>query len=211
MSRLDVSFPAFSLDDVGEHFGYDLDGVASEFPDPDDPRWFVFRGAHEPMKRQGMVDCWGPATVATILDLLSPSMCQAVARQLGYPVLVGDTYGGGMHLSGPGAHLDVHVDFDRHPHTGWRRRANLLIYLNKDWDPAWGGCLELDHTLSITPEFGKLVLFETSDRSWHGHPVPISDGHWRKSLAVYFYDPHDVAAPDSGHSTIWFDEVTADA
>lgn len=208
MTRLDTSFPAFTVDDADQAFGWDLRAVAAEFPEPDDPRWVVFRGSHEPMKRQGGPSCWGPATTALMLDLMSPGMCQAVSHQLGYDVLLGDVYGGGMHLSGPGAHLDIHADFNRHPRTAWRRRANLIVYLNEGWDPAWGGCLELDHTVTTPPEMGRLVVFETSERSWHGHPAPIADGHWRKSIACYYYNPDEVVADRDFHDTRWFDEVT---
>lgn len=203
MSRLDTSFPAFSIDNADEAFGWDLRAVAGEFPSPDDPRWVVFRGEHEPLKRQGGPSCWGPATTAMILDMLSPAMSQAVAAQLGYPVLVGDVVGGGQHLSGPGAHLDVHCDFNAHPSTGWRRRANLLVYVNEGWQEEWGGCLELDHSVTIVPEFAKLVLFECSERSWHGHPVPVVEGKWRKSVATYFYDPSDIVPGHEMHSTVW--------
>lgn len=208
MSRLDISFPAYTLDHVDEAYGWDLDAVVAEFPVPDDPRWEVFTGAHEPLKRRGGPDMWGPATTKMVLDLMSPGMCQAVAKLLGYDVLIGDIYGGGMHMSGPGAFLAEHVDFNVHPGTGWRRRANLLVYLNAGWDPAWGGCLELDHKVTINPEFAKLVLFETSDRSWHGHPVPIVDGKWRKSVAVYYFEPNTSVDPRDAHSTVWYDEVS---
>lgn len=205
MTKLDVSFPAFEYSSFGDSIAdrIDLDKVAAEFPRPEDPRWFTFRGEHEPLKRQGMEDCWGTETVKLILELISPAMCQAVAHTLGHRVLVGDTYGGGQHLSGPGAHLDIHTDFNVHPQTGWRRRANALLYLNHGWRKEWGGCLELDHKVTLTPEFGRLVIFETSDRSWHGHPVPISDGHWRKSVACYFYDPLDAVDAHEAHDTIW--------
>lgn len=209
VSRLDVSFPAFTLDDVGTHFGWDLDAVAAEFPEPNDERWMVFHGEHEPEKRQGGPDCWGPATTKMILDLMGPGMCQAVAHQLGYPVLLGDVYGGGMHLSGPGAHLDIHADFNRHPQTNWRRRANLIVYLNEGWRPEWGGCLELDHKETIIPAMGRLVVFETSERSWHGHPAPIAEGRWRKSIACYYFNPAEVVSDRDFHDTKWFDEVGA--
>jgi hypothetical protein len=207
VSRLPVSFPAFTLEpeSVQAMLPHDLDKVAAEFPDPEDERWTVFRGEHEPLKRQGMSDTWGPATTALVLDLIGPGMCQAVAEMLGYPVLVGDVYGGGMHLSGPGARLDLHTDFNRHPATGWRRRANLLIYLNHGWQEGWGGVLELDHKAKVLPEFGTLVLFECSERSWHGHPTPITEGHWRKSVAAYFYDPSDVVPDRENHDTLWWD------
>ncbi len=206
--KLDTSFPAFSLDPatVAQVIPHDLDAVAAEFPDPDDPRWLTFRGPHEPMKRQGMSDCWGPATTALILDLIGPAMCRSVAEMLGYDVLVGDVYGGGMHLSGPGAFLSTHADFNFHPATGWRRRANLLLYLNEGWQEEWGGVLELDHTAKVLPEMGRMVIFETSDQSWHGHPAPITDGHWRKSVAAYYFDPLDRVPSSETHDTLWWDE-----
>lgn len=202
MTRLATDFPAYSLDDVDVHYGWNLDAVAAEFPAPEDDRWSVFHGEHEPMKRQGGPECWGPATTKVILEMMSPGMCQAVARLLGYDVLTADVYGGGMHLSGPGAHLDRHVDFNRHPVTGWRRRANMLLYLNRGWQPEWGGVLELA-AARIVPEFGRMVVFECGEHSWHGHPEPITDGRWRKSLAVYFYDPSDAVDDAEFHDTAW--------
>lgn len=210
MSSLDVGFPAFTLDDAGTAYGWDLYAVAAEFADPDDARWRVFYGEHEPEKRAGGVDMWGPATTRVVLDMMSPGFCAAVARLLGYRVLLGDVYGGGHHLSGPGARLDIHRDFARHPATRWRRRANVLLYLNPGWDPAWGGVLRLGHDgVEVVPEMGRLVVFECGPDSWHGHPAPITDGHWRKSVAAYFYDPFDVVDDGQDHDTIWLDEVTA--
>lgn len=201
MRKLDVSFPAWVL--TGAWPGPLLRRAAEEFPGPWDDRWHVFEGEHEPMKRQGGPECWGPVTTRIITSLLSPVPCDEVARQLGRQVVVGDITGGGMHLSGPGARLDTHVDFDRHPETGWRRVANLLLYLNEGWREEWGGCLELDGgKVTVVPELGTMVLFETSDRSWHGHPKPIVGDHWRRSLAVYYYDPLD-APEGAGHSTVW--------
>jgi hypothetical protein len=204
VTRLDVSFPAFTLDDAHKAYSWDLHAVADEFPEPDDERWTVFRGEHEPMKRQGGPNCWGPATTEVIVAMMGPAFTAAVASLLGRQALVADVYGGGMHLSGPGAHLDIHADFNLHPRTRWRRRANALLFLNEGWQAEWGGVLELDHKARVLPEFGKLVIFETSDRSWHGHPTPITDGHWRKSLAVYFFDPLDQVGPAEAHDTQWY-------
>ena len=52
--------------------------------------------------------------------------------------------GGGLHRSLPGGFLNVHTDFSaHHSKPGWRRRVNLLLYLNPEWQPDWGGELEL--------------------------------------------------------------------
>ena len=52
--------------------------------------------------------------------------------------------GGGLHQSPAGGFLNIHADFTVHPHhRNWQRRANLLLYLNDDWKPEYGGDLEL--------------------------------------------------------------------
>lgn len=51
--------------------------------------------------------------------------------------------GGGVHIHTAGGSLGVHVDFNKHPAVGLHRRLNLLCFFNEDWDPSWGGQLEL--------------------------------------------------------------------
>lgn len=202
--NIDCGFPAWLFD--GQFHPDLLHQAVAEFPDVDDPRWQTFHGDHEAKKQQGGPACWGPVTTSIILHLLSPATCQHIARLIGVAHLVGDVVGGGMHQSGPGARLDTHVDFDRHPETGWRRKVNLLLYLNQGWRQEWGGCLELGtKPFIVAPEFGRMVVFECSDKSWHGHPAPVAEGHIRRSLAVYFYDPDDLPQ-GAGHSTVWRDD-----
>src|SRR5262249_6640524 len=61
------------------------------------------------------------------------------------PTLVADEQlvGGGIHQTGPRGHLDVHVDFNYIPDRKLFRRLNILIYFNRDWQPDWGGNIEL--------------------------------------------------------------------
>lgn len=128
--KLDVGFPAWCFDHFYPNEAL-LSAAAAEFPDINDPRWQTFHGDHEPNKQQGGPTCWGPITTSILLEFMSPKVCQQVAELVGCQVLVADIVGGGMHQSGQGAHLDTHVDFDRHPDTGWRRAVNFLVYLNK--------------------------------------------------------------------------------
>jgi hypothetical protein len=59
----------------------------------------------------------------------------------------------------------------------------------------------------VVPLFNRCVIFNTSERSLHGHPRPVEapDGITRKSLALYFYARHP--DPDDGsagaHNTLF--------
>jgi len=111
--------------------------------------------------------------------------------------LVSDPHfcGGGLHEIKSGGLLKLHADFCRHDETGLDRRINLLIYLNKNWDEEFGGHLQLwDKEMrvcvkKILPVFNTVVIFNTTDFSFHGHPDPVTcpPERSRKSLALYYY------------------------
>ncbi len=127
-------------------------------------------------------------------------------------------FGGGTHENRSGQDLDPHIDFNRHPLEPWHRRLNLIVYLNREWQAAWGGNLELhsdpraadDRVIEIEPLFNRCVIFETSEISWHGFArialPPERSELSRKSIALYFYTrdrpSEEVAYP---HSTIYVD------
>ena len=104
-------------------------------------------------------------------------------------------FGGGLHQSINGAFLDVHVDYNIHPETKHHRMLNVLVYMNKDWKDEYEGHLELwdmdkkERLERIAPKFNRLVIFETNQISYHGHPHPLNTpkGLTRKSLATYYY------------------------
>ncbi|MGN6113587.1 MAG: 2OG-Fe(II) oxygenase [Luteimonas sp.] len=123
--------------------------------------------------------------------------------------------GGGTHENRSGASLEPHVDFAFHPLERWQRRINVIVYLNPEWDPAWGGNLSLyadprrDATpaVSVAPLFNRCVMFETSDRSWHGFDrIATPPGRpelTRRSIALYFYTRPDDASGRQAHSTVY--------
>jgi Rps23 Pro-64 3,4-dihydroxylase Tpa1-like proline 4-hydroxylase len=121
--------------------------------------------------------------------------------------------GGGPHEIRRGGKLAVHADFNRHPHTGLDRRLNVLLYLNREWQQAWGGHLELwdlnrERCKQIAPVFNRLVVFATTSTSWHGHPVPLTcpPGVYRRSIAFYYYTDGRPAHESMGdHSTVFVD------
>lgn len=142
-----------------------------------------------------------------------------VSELTSIPELLHDEFmfGGGTHENLEGQDLDPHVDFNYLEDRKLHRRLNLLLYLNKEWEQSWGGCLELhsnprrpreNKIKVIEPMFNRCVIFETTERSWHGFErieLPQGKKHLsRKMLSVYLYTrdrPDDELAPP--HSTFF--------
>ena len=140
-----------------------------------------------------------------------------LSRVTGIPKLIADPYytGGGFNLSRKGGFLDVHVDGNWHDAMAVHRRLNLILYLNQGWQQKWGGALGFyDETgeqlvKSIEPVGNRLVIFETHDKSFHGHPEPIDcpDHENRTSIILYYYTsaprPAEQVTVDQPHSALW--------
>ncbi len=132
-----------------------------------------------------------------MIELNSPAVLKFLEAMTGIPGLIADPYyvGGGLHETLKGGHLGVHADFNIHRPMNVERRLNLLVYLNDDWLPEYGGDLELwDQKMEkrwhrIAPVIGRAVVFNTSLDSYHGQPDPLTcpDGRSRKSIATYYY------------------------
>lgn len=140
-----------------------------------------------------------PKTQQIVDDLNSKEFLQFLEKLTGIDDLENDPMfeGGGPHEILTGGFLKMHVDFNLHHFTKQQRKLNLLLYLNDDWKASWGGELELwdtefkDMSKSIKPNINTMVIFSTTDNSWHGHPDPLNcpQGKSRKSLALYYYNP----------------------
>ncbi|HSZ26366.1 MAG TPA: 2OG-Fe(II) oxygenase [Cytophagaceae bacterium] len=147
-------------------------------------------------------------------ELNSPYFLNLLSEITGIKELMGDKelFGGGLHQSIKGAFLNVHVDFNLHEKNKTHRRMNAIVYMNKDWKAEYKGYLELwdmnkkQQIEYIAPLFNRLVIFETNEVSYHGHPKPLytPEGVSRKSLAVYYYTKtreQNEIAPE--HNTIY--------
>jgi len=127
-----------------------------------------------------------------------------------------DYFGGGTHENLEGQDLDAHVDFTFHPKLKAHRRLNLIVYLNKEWSPEWGGNIQFhrnprlepqeDEIITVEPLFNRAVVFETHNHSWHGFErIALPDERKelsRKSVALYFYT-REREVPIKPHSTIY--------
>lgn len=137
-----------------------------------------------------------PMTKAMLNWSLSGPFVKSIEDMTGINNLCVDPWltGGGIHIHKENGVLRPHTDFSMHRKLGLVRKLNWIIYLNKNYDPAWGGQLELwskdmsKCEVTIEPIFNRAVLFETPGAP-HGFSNVWSAPHdiTRKSLAIYFY------------------------
>jgi 2OG-Fe(II) oxygenase superfamily len=127
----------------------------------------------------------------------------------GVGALLPDPYlsGAGYSVMHEGGKAGVHADPNTDMHCGLRRRLAMLVYLNKAWQPEYGGQLELwneDGTRCekvIEPIFNRTVIFEIDDTNFHAvRPVAFGLGAARKAFAAYFHTVDGRIAP---HSSIF--------
>jgi hypothetical protein len=175
------------------------DEVARSYPSFDEAteQGLTFKTVNERKKVQITDARSFPRSVTTLNDAISSNgFLSDLSFITGIPSLLADEQlvGGGMHITGPGGRLDVHVDFNYIEDRKLHRRINLLLYLNRNWDEKWGGELQLwdkdvkECEASFAPVFNRCVIFETSEISFHG-VVPVSGlaPAPRQSFATYYY------------------------
>jgi hypothetical protein len=156
-----------------------------------------FRSVNERKKVQITDAKRFPEPVARLNEALaSPAFLADLSYITGIPGLLADPelVGGGIHVTGPGGRLDVHVDFNYIESRKIHRRLNLLLYLNPLWEERWGGHIQLwdkdvtDCCAAFAPALNRCVVFETSDISFHGvTPVMPAAPFPRQSFATYYY------------------------
>lgn len=201
--RLLQAFPGFdaryALNEMGQVGGKAVREAVRDLPEP-----------------YPQLDAW----------LQTPDFLGSIGRITGIPDLLydADYVGGGTHENVHGQSLDMHIDFNRHPGNRTHRRLNLIVYLNHEWDEAWGGCLQLAedpwdpsnrNRLQVAPLFNRGVIFETTEHSWHGFEriqLPEDKRHLsRRSFAIYLYTrerPAEETAPS--HATVYVPEFRPD-
>jgi hypothetical protein len=205
-------FPHLVLDDV---FDPDmLRGVLDEFDAVDRAAWHHTDRNTERKFSTEEFRLFGPLTRALILQLNASPFLVFLEQLTGIDGIIPDPHlrGGGLHEIRRDGALGVHADFNFYKRLGLYRRLNLLLYLNTDWQEAWGGHLQLwDRTGTrcverIAPIFNRVVIFDTSNFSYHGHPEPLAcpPERSRKSIALYYYTVQAAVADDRDpHTTVF--------
>ena len=174
--------------------------LAQEFPNSDSD---VFNGNYfNQIEIKKTCNIWDrfPSTTYIVLQYLnSQEFLNFLTPLTNNDKLYADQglHGGGWHIHPPGGKLNVHLDYSIHPKLKLQRNYNLLVYLNPNWQPGWGGELGLwtsdinkpkDLDKVLEPKFNRGVIFDTTCNSWHGLEVPnmFPQGQDRKSIALYY-------------------------
>ena len=204
-------FPYLVLDDLFP--SERLDALLTELPPPSSPKWVNER--HNRMIKSNLrsaVDLSDEA-FRFASTLHSASFLYFLSEITGIEALLPDPYlsGAGYHVIPPGGKFDVHADRNTDHFSGLERRLAMLIYLNKAWDPQFGGQLELwnqdgsQREKVIEPVFNRTVIFEIGDKNFHAvQPVTERSGRKRISFAVYY---HTVGKKIAFHSTLFAPEI----
>jgi len=208
-------FPHIYLDNVFPEEA--LNKVLEEFPGENNAHWQRFHNAQELKLALKDESNYGAFTRHFINSLNSRPFLKFLEALTGIDALIPDPYleGGGLHQIVRGGLLKIHADFNKHPITNLDRRLNVLIYLNKDWEEAYGGHFELwDRNMEkaevkILPLFNRMAIFSTTSDSYHGHPDPLNcpEDRTRKSIALYYYTngrPQEEVDPALGSHTTLF-------
>lgn len=201
-------FPHIVLDDIIKYEA--IFKAMRDFPEVDGPHWTNYLHVNERKFGNTHYNTW-PSSLQLLADgLMSEEFTAYLEHLTGIKGLLPDPLfdGGGLHRTERGGHLNVHADYSKHhTHTDWRRRVNVILYLNDNWDEAWGGHLELWSTdmktrvKSIAPRANRMIIFNTTSTAFHGHPEALKcpPEIARKSLALYYFTAGDSSKPKSTH------------
>ncbi len=163
-----------------------------------------------------------PSIVHAVCQFNSFPFLNFLSRLTGISKLLPDPYlhGGGPQQVVDGGRLDIHTDFTHLAKLDLYRRINVLYYLSPPWRPEYGGELEFwtdsrpqaGPVKSIAPAFNRMVVFNTTSSTFHGHPKPlrVPKGVTRKALAFYYYTAQPDESQQHTQRTRWIGPNAAD-
>lgn len=178
--------------------------ISGAFPDRSNEGWTVHSNEHADRKFLGDETKVHPTFRTFMQATASRQFLLFLETLTGIDGLIPDPYyiGGGAMTAGRGDKLDMHIDFNWHYKLHAHRRVNALFYLTPGWLPEWGGDLALGNppAVSYQPAFNRLIVFSTSEDSWHGQPDPIvcPPGNLRRVFSAFYYtaaSPSQMADP----------------
>lgn len=153
----------------------------------------------------------GPLFLELQSDLMSEEMNDFLSYLTGKNTFVDPrNHGGGLHQGRENSYLDMHLDYNYHPiQQNWWREMNLLLYVNLDWKPEYGGHLKLkdlrnNEEKKLEVDFNTLIIQQCNDYTLHGYDkTNFPEGIYRTSIATYAFTEHETQIYKK-RTTDWF-------
>lgn len=189
--------------------------MSREFPHHSEQFWIEYKHINENKAGLHVRDKL-PDLIGKVVDELnSPRFVAFLSKVTGIEGLLADDTieGGGIHQAETGGFLNVHLDFTMHrTRANWRRRCNLIVYLNEGWKEEWGGNIDfwepdMSAVAGSYPVFLNTALLFSTPGALHGFPDPLTcpETAARKSMQFYYYTFDDSKLSTSiAHSTAYY-------
>ena len=185
------------IDDfLAEDFARDL---SNEFGKYDDEHWHIYSNAIEEKRTCNQWNLFKPNTYTFFQTICCDLVNRAISKKFEIDVEADyGLHGGGQHIHSKMGNLNPHLDYSIHPKIGAERRLNAIFYLTDQYEESDGGHFGLwgnssanepgDLVKEYAPLFNRLILFNTSQTSWHGlsRVYEPKSNRYRKSLATYY-------------------------
>ena len=200
-------FPYLVLDNLFPN--ETLEECIAELPPLTDDKWIHDRNEQSVKSNLRSAVDLGPAGFQFAAFLNSAAFLYLLSEMTDIWGLLGDPYlgGAGYHVVPAGGKFNIHADRNTDMSTGLFRRLAMLTYMNHDWDPAFGGQLELYNDDAsklekvVEPIFNRTLIMEIGDKNFHAVRPVLHPTRSRMSFATYY---HTVGANDlKAHSSIY--------
>lgn len=154
------------------------------------------------------IDNYNPIIAEIIYAFQNSQVVSTIAEITGIKELFPDEYlyAGGISMMDNGCFLNPHLDNSHDKDRKNYRQLNLLYYVTPEWQPEYGGNLELwDNGLkqafrTIDYKFNRLAVMITHNKSWHSVSKINYQGQ-RCCVSNYYFSPTPLTDKDYFHVT----------
>ena len=162
-----------------------------------DSSWIEYNNSLEMKAANNDVESFSEPLRDLIAELQSNHFLNLLTNWTQIPGLRVDwtLHGAGLHEMHGGDWLQTHGDYEIHPEfPDLERRLNLILFLSPAWKPEYGGALLLCDPMGRTvtkfyPEFGKCIITECGNATFHGVEEIAANAPPRLTVAVYYLAP----------------------
>ena len=179
-----------------------LNKVLKEFPEFNDKIWHEYSNFCENKKSCNQWNSFKPS-IYKLFFFLNSNKFNDLLGKIFRSKIYSDPglHGAGINIMKNNVgKLNPHLDNSLHPKNGLKRKFNLILFVSKAWNEKWGGHLTFykknknnknmygDVVTKIKPKFNRVVIFNTSQNSWHSvEEIKGGKSVYRRTIATYYF------------------------